>query len=525
MMTPRKRQSRIYWRVRGGGRRAYGDFRDYADVGGKREPLVPPGEQLATTDPDVAIHLALSRLQELEAARKRRALTGHADVPGLGPYCRDYLVAKKRAGRVTDSWLAACQGFLERAVAFFGTDRPLDAVRVADVRAWAAELLVTRFAGERVLSPESVRRHLFALSNVYRFAQEAELVPPGFNPVAAFRDKPARRRQEAAWLEVPDAALLLEAARTMPPRGGTRLDAAAMAALRAAAGAGQSNRALAKAFGVSDVVVGRIRRGQEARQPVDDTAAYPLLATFLLTGGRRSEVLGLELDDVSFDRQTVTFRPNRWRRLKTRDSWRIVPLVPQLEAILRAWVFGPRLERGGSLLFPSPLAGPEAKRAEIRPLIDRVAVRAGWKPRELNARMFRHTYCAARLQTLDQGAPVSLYTVSRELGHGSEDMVRRVYAHLGQVRHRAEVVEFRVEQHHAALKDRLGAMGFVTTNDTTSLEGAENDDAPRDSTIGEASGYHERARRDSNSRPLAPESRPAESERPPAPTSDGKSAT
>ena len=29
--------------------------------------------------------------------------------------------------------------------------------------------------------------------------------------------------------------------------------------------------------------------------------AYPLLATFLLTGGRRSEVLGLELDDVSFE--------------------------------------------------------------------------------------------------------------------------------------------------------------------------------------------------------------------------------
>jgi hypothetical protein len=28
---------------------------------------------------------------------------------------------------------------------------------------------------------------------------------------------------------------------------------------------------------------------------------------------------------------------------------------------------------------------------------------------------------------------VSLYTVSRELGHGSGDMVRRVYAHLGTV--------------------------------------------------------------------------------------------
>jgi len=62
---------------------------------------------------------------------------------------------------------------------------------------------------------------------------------------------------------------------------------------------------------------------------------YPLLATFLLTGGRRSEVLGLEVDDVSFDRQLITFRPNGWRRLKRRKSWRTVPLWPQLAGILR----------------------------------------------------------------------------------------------------------------------------------------------------------------------------------------------
>jgi integrase len=61
--------------------------------------------------------------------------------------------------------------------------------------------------------------------------------------------------------------------------------------------------------------------------------------------------------------------------------------------------------------------------------------------------MFRHTYCATRLQTLDNQAPVSIYTVSRELGHNSPTMVQSVYAHLGDVRHRARVVEYRVEQH------------------------------------------------------------------------------
>ncbi len=69
--------------------------------------------------------------------------------------------------------------------------------------------------------------------------------------------------------------------------------------------------------------------------------------------------------------------------------------------------------------------------------------------------MFRHTYCAARLQTVDQGAPVSPFTVSRELRHGSFAMVQRVYGHLGQVRHRSDVVEYRVEQHKRVLAERL----------------------------------------------------------------------
>ena len=41
---------------------------------------------------------------------------------------------------------------------------------------------------------------------------------------------------------------------------------------------------------------------------------------------------------------------------------------------------------------------------------------------------------------------MSVYTVARELGHGGESMVKRVYGHLGQIRHRSEVVEYRVEQ-------------------------------------------------------------------------------
>jgi integrase len=73
----------------------------------------------------------------------------------------------------------------------------------------------------------------------------------------------------------------------------------------------------------------------------------------------------------------------------------------------------------------------------------------------VRTKALRHSYCAARLQTLDGGAPVSIYTVSRELGHTSPAMVQRVYAHLGAIRHRSEVVEYRVEQHAGTLGERL----------------------------------------------------------------------
>src|SRR5262249_19604909 len=160
-----------------------------------------------------------------------------------------------------------------------------------------------------------------------------------------------------------------------------------------------------------------------------------------LTGGRPAEVLGLETDDVSFDRKTVTFRPNDWRRLKTASSLRSVPLWPQLERILRAYVF--ESDRPPSrLLFPSYRTGQEAMLRDAGKLLDAVGARVGYKPRELNLYAFRHTYCAARLQTLDRGQPVALFTVARELGHGGDALVRRVYGHLGDVRHRSEKVEY-----------------------------------------------------------------------------------
>jgi hypothetical protein len=57
-----------------------------------------------------------------------------------------------------------------------------------------------------------------------------------------------------------------------------------------------------------------------------------------------------------------------------------------------------------------------------------------------------------------------VYAVATELGRRGEAMVRRVYEHLGQVRHRAGVVEYRVEQHAAKLGERLDRVWSLSAN-------------------------------------------------------------
>ncbi len=91
-------------------------------------------------------------------------------------------------------------------------------------------------------------------------------------------------------------------------------------------------------------------------------------------------------------------------------------------------------------------------------------MRGGWKAGEIRSRALRHTYCASRLQTLDGGAPVSLFTVSREMGHGGGSLVRRIYGRLGEVRHRSVAVEYRVEQHSTALAQRLAILHAETSS-------------------------------------------------------------
>ena len=128
----RKRESRVYWRDQGGERRAYADFRDFSDVGGRREALAPPGGGAATTNPREAELIMARRLEELRGLRQGSPVEQQEPMP-LAKLVRQHLIMVKEAGNVTDGWIEATEVFLRRAVEFFGPDRQVTSIRAKHV--------------------------------------------------------------------------------------------------------------------------------------------------------------------------------------------------------------------------------------------------------------------------------------------------------------------------------------------------------------------------------------------------------
>lgn len=184
---------------------------------------------------------------------------------------------------------------------------------------------------------------------------------------------------------------------------------------------------------------------QTAEDLVEDSGSrvrpffHELIATFLLTGGRRSEVFGLTRDDVDLGAGEVRFHPNEWRpRLKTKYSRRSIPLWPQLGEILEPYVEDPGHD--SPLLFPAWDGGTITK---MRSALETLEDRTEDMNKRLTLTVFRHTYCSARIQTVDAGEPVALFTVAREMGHGSIDRIEDTYGHLQAERVRLPEVRYR----------------------------------------------------------------------------------
>ena len=293
----------IFWR----NGRAYADLRAYSDVGGGREALAEPGATWGTTDEEIAEVVFTARHAELQEKRRGRAGVQVARSTTMAELVRDHLIKKAKARRTSRSYLNDLEQRLRTAIEYFGRGRNPRSIEPAEVRSWIEHL-----AKDGKRRPGTVRHYLNALSGLYGRAQEGLYVDPKYNPVAMLQEKPTSRwKGEAAFFEMADAALLLGAARIL-----------------------------------------------EARHRRNATPGlYPIVATFLLTGGRRSEVVGLDVEDVSFDRGMIRFRPNAHRTLKTQTSVRTVSVWPQLREILQRWMYGRETPRTTGLLFPSRSGG------------------------------------------------------------------------------------------------------------------------------------------------------------------------
>lgn len=395
--------ARIYWRRHGDGpARAWGDFTSF---GHGREPLVEPGslKRLGTTNPTVAAKVFTDRVKELEQAKVDRAVLGVERRMTLGAFIPQHLALRRQEATVTETWLKETSARLQSgAIRFFRADRPLLSITPREVLRF--KIWLTEFPNGRggTLSGSTQRKYLEALSGMFTAAIR-ERAYHALNPVHGIV-KPLESPPSDEWFEPWQTAALLESARTYTPIPPAR--------------------------------------------PIP-RCGYALIAFIALTGCRMREAFGIEIDDVDFSRRVIRIHPNTWRRLKTPRSTRVVPLWPQLSEILSEYLgrYGSRLNR---LLFPSErllARGEEGMITDSRKMLDTLGSRVGFQPGEVRWNKLRHGYATARLQTLDNGALVSTFTVARELGHTGVHLVERIYGHLGEVRHRSEVVEFRVEQH------------------------------------------------------------------------------
>jgi hypothetical protein len=183
----RKRQRRLYTK-RG---RYYADFRDYADVGGRKEALIPAGERFATTDKRQARALGRARHQELKALRRLGLRDTPTDLTRLGDFVDHYLVYRASKPDASERRLKQLAQQLEYAVDFFGAETKLRHIDTLAVERYLAQLAGKarwhRLAGQDIpagtTSEPTQRKYLHALSRLFRRARALNLVPASHDPI------------------------------------------------------------------------------------------------------------------------------------------------------------------------------------------------------------------------------------------------------------------------------------------------------------------------------------------------------
>lgn len=384
-MRNRSETAALRWRE---GRGWYGDYRNFADVGGKIEALIPPGERRATQDQAVGAVEFARRLRYYQD--KRAGNIKDDDGPGSVPRITEYMDRHFKLKSVRQVTEERERRAIDRFVNVVG-DLALDRISKRLVNDYQIERRAA--TGKRkgtTLGERTLEIEIQAISSLLDSAVEDEHLLE--NVIRSLRHRRRNKPNKGlpVWLELVEAWNLLCRAREMDAKP--------------------------------------TRRGIQYQEA--------LYATHLLTGGRKSEVWGLAAKDIDFKAGWVYFRPNEYRpHLKTPESERRVPLWPQLRAILTDHI----AKRESGLLFPGRNAG---MLTDLRGCFGKTLEAAGIT-KAVTWHSLRHTYCAMRLQTTDKGKPVSLWTVKDEMGHTTLGLIERIYGHLPEIRRRLSVVDYR----------------------------------------------------------------------------------
>jgi integrase len=410
-----KENPRIRWRNQGGKRRAYADLRS---LGGGQPALIPPGEKRATTDPEIAELLLQQHIRRLTDRKQKQAM--FAIDPDFEGFVDHHVEEMERSREGRPGWLLNTRTNLTRAVKYFTCyqhattrnpkpqprPRSLSTIGVQDVRAFHEWLKTQPNRRGGMLSAQSRRHHLIALSGLFKRAISERKLPVGSNPVTAMADEPVEPIRETVWLDVAELALLLESARTFASK--------------------------AQAAG---------------RQP-SLPCIYEFLATFVLTGAQEGEIRRLQLGYLDFESCTIHIL-----NAATGQVDRSVPMHGQLREILLPYV--KQLGRTTGHLFTTHSG--EAV-GDWRRMLDLIATRAGFRIGQIRTRVLRTSYITHRLACMEHGTPIDPYEVAREVGYTSPAMIKTVYERAQHCRGTMDELAFRPDAIGPDLQARLQAV-------------------------------------------------------------------
>jgi integrase len=175
----------------------------------------------------------------------------------------------------------------------------------------------------------------------------------------------------------------------------------------------------------------------------------PLLTMAIYTGMRHSELLGLTWADLDLDNGLIHVRyqlsrarlhnPARRVRLKTNAATRDIPLLPQLNALLKRHKLASRHSTDSDYVFTTATGGPlycgNVERRGLRRAAHDAGLNTDDRPR-LRLHDLRHTFASH----LSIDLKLDIAQVSRILGHARPSITLDTYTHLfNQASHAADI--------------------------------------------------------------------------------------